>query len=260
MGSLVYGPVPSWRLGKSLGIDIIAATSKQCSFDCVYCQLGETLSPVVRRREFVSLARLAAELERAVGVPADYATFSGMGEPTLASNLGEAIRLVRSTLRLPVAVLTNSSLMSRDDVRRDLAQADVVVAKVDAPDESLFRQINRPRVRTTLPEIIESIKVFRSTFRAKLALQMMFVAANRGGAAGMAALAREIGPDEVQINTPLRPCAVSPLPPDEIAGISGEFAGIKRIVTVYQSTPPTVTPLDAGETARRRPSTAKEGR
>ena len=144
MGSMVYGPVPSWRLGRSLGIDIIATASKQCSFDCTYCQLGETHNPVVRRREFVSLARLAEDLARAAGVPADYATFSGMGEPTLGSNLGEAIRLVRSTLRVPVAVLTNSSLMSREDVRQDLAEADVVVAKLDAPDEALFRQVNRP--------------------------------------------------------------------------------------------------------------------
>jgi len=260
MGSMVYGPVPSWRLGKSLGIDIIATASKQCSFDCTYCQLGPTRNPVVRRREFVSLARLAEELETAREVAADYATFSGMGEPTLASNLGEAIRLARSTLKVPVAVLTNSSLISREDVRRDLAGADVVVAKLDAPDEVLFRQINRPRVRTTLREVVESVKAFRSVSRGKLALQMMLVAANRHAAAEMAALAREIGPDEVQINTPLRPCAVSPLSRDEIAEIKGKFAGLKGVVTVYESACPTVTPLDAEETERRRPSTAQEGR
>ena len=260
MGSIVYGPVPSWRLGRSLGIDIIATASKQCSFDCIYCQLGETLNPVVRRREFVSLARLAEELETATGVPADYATFSGMGEPTLGSNLGEAIRLVRSTLEVPVAVLTNSSLMPREDVRRDLVEANAVVAKVDAPDEALFRQVNRPRVRTTLREVVESIKAFRGAFRGKLALQMMFVAANRHAAAEMAALAREIGPDEVQINTPLRSCAVSPLPPDEIAEIGRAFSDLSGVITVYESTRPTVTPLDAGETERRRPSIAQEGR
>ncbi len=150
--------------------------------------------------------------------------------------------------------------MSRQDVRQELVRADVVVAKLDAPDEALFRQVNRPRVRTTLREIVDSMRLFRSAYHGKLALQMMFVAANRDGAAGMAALARGIAADEVQINTPLRPCAVSPLSPDEIAGISGEFTGLTGVVTVYQSTRPTVTPLDAGETERRRPSVPQEGR
>jgi wyosine [tRNA(Phe)-imidazoG37] synthetase (radical SAM superfamily) len=260
MASIVYGPVPSWRLGRSLGIDVIATRNKLCSFDCIYCQLGKTLNPVVRRREFVNLAQLAEELDKVRGVPADYATFSGMGEPTLGSNLGEAIRLVRSILELPVAVLTNSSLMSRRDVCQDLARADVVVAKLDAPDETLFRQVNRPRVRTTLREIVDSIKVFRSTYRGKLALQMMFVDANRGSAVEMAALAREIAPDEVQINTPLRPCAVSPLSPEEIAGIACEFAGLEGAVTVYDSPRRVVTPLDVKETERRRPPTSREER
>jgi wyosine [tRNA(Phe)-imidazoG37] synthetase (radical SAM superfamily) len=253
VGSTVYGPVPSWRLGRSLGVDIIAARNKLCSFDCIYCQLGKTLNPVVRRREFVNLAQLSEELDRVRGVPADFATFSGMGEPTLGSNLGEAIKLTKSTLGLPVAVLTNSSLMSRQDVRQELARADVVVAKLDAPDEALFRQVNCPRVRTTLREIIDSIRLFHSTYRGKLALQMMFVVANRNSAAEMAALVREIAPDEVQINTPLRPCAVSPLSPEEIAGIAREFTGLENVVTVYDSPRPVVAPLDVQETERRRP-------
>jgi len=260
MSSIVYGPVPSWRLGRSLGIDVVAAPGKLCSFDCIYCQLGATVNPVVRRRDFINLAQLAEELDKVRGVPADYATFSGMGEPTLGSNLGEAIRLVRSILEVPVAVLTNSSLMSRQDVRQDLARADVVVAKLDAPNEALFRQVNRPRVRTTLREIVDSIRLFRSTYRGKLALQMMFVAANRNSAVEMAAMAREIAPDEVQINTPLRPCAVSPLSPEEIMGIAREFAGLENVVTVYDSPRPVVTPLDVQETERRRPSTSREER
>ena len=260
MGSIIYGPVPSWRLGRSLGIDVIAAPSKLCSFDCIYCQLGATVNPVVRRREFISLEQLAEELDRVRGVPADYATFSGMGEPTLGSNLGEAIGLVQSILDLPVTVLTNSSLMSRQDVRQELARADVVVAKLDAPDENLFRQVNRPRVRTTLREIVDSIRLFRGTYPGRLALQMMFVAANRNSAVEMAALAREITPDEVQINTPLRPCAVSPLSPEEITVIAGEFTGLEGVVTVYDSPPPVVTPLNMQETERRRPRTLQKER
>ena len=121
--SIVYGPVSSWRLGRSLGVDLTPGDVKTCSFDCIYCQLGWTARPLVERAQFVSLEALSGELEAAHGVGADYVTFSGMGEPTLAANLGEAIRVARATLGLPVAVLTNSSLMTRKDVREDLACA-----------------------------------------------------------------------------------------------------------------------------------------
>ncbi len=253
MNSILYGPVSSWRLGKSLGVDIVSTKSKVCSFDCIYCQLGDTLHPVTRRKEFVSLPDLAQELPAVKSVSIDYATFSGMGEPTLASNLGQAIELVRSTLRVPVAVLTNSSLMPREDVRHELAQADVVVAKLDAPNEALFHQINRPRGRFPIAEILEAIRLFRSEYAGKLALQMMFVDANKGCAAEMASLAEELSPDEVQINTPLRPSAVSPLPPEQVDAIGQQFSGLSGVVTVYQASRPKVTPLNLEATLRRRP-------
>ena len=158
MNSVIYGPVPSWRLGRSLGVDILSTKGKTCCFDCIYCQLGRTVYPLTGRKEFVSLAELAKELEAVKGVAADYVTFSGVGEPTLASNLGEAIRLAKSVLALPLAVLTNSSLMTREDVRKELILADVVVAKVDAPDEELFQQINRPIIRQTLYEVLKALE------------------------------------------------------------------------------------------------------
>ena len=253
MKSILYGPVPSWRLARSLGVDILSTRDKLCSFDCIYCQLGETVRPQVRRREFVTLAELAQELKSVGDIATDYATFSGMGEPTLASNLGQAIELVRSTLGLPVVVLTNSSLMPREDVRQELALADVVVAKVDAPNEALYYQVNRPKIRYRLDEILEAIRLFRGEYRGKLALQMMFVDANKGHAAEMAGLAQELSPDEVQLNTPLRPCAVEPLTPEEIAAIHQRFSALKGVVTVYQASRPEVTPLDPDETLRRRP-------
>ncbi len=249
----VYGPVPSWRLGRSLGIDLLCTKGKTCSFDCVYCQLGRTVNPLTERKQFVSLSELAADLERVKRIPADYATFSGIGEPTLASNLGGAIELAKSVLRLPVAVLTNSSLMTREDVRRELSLADVVVAKLDAPNEELFRQINRPIVECTLDEIIQGIKLFREEYQKKLALQMMFIKANRGYASEMARIAEQLSPDEVQINTPLRPCAVQPLTPDDISAIQREFSRVKRVVTVYEASRPEVVPLNLKETLRRRP-------
>ena len=251
--SIIYGPVPSWRLGRSLGIDLLPTKGKTCSFDCIYCQLGKTVHPLTERREFVSLGRLATELERVKGIAADYATFSGVGEPTLAYNLGEAIKLVKATLELPVAVLTNSSLMVREDVRRELSLADVVVAKVDAPNEELFRQINQPAVECTLDEIIRAITLFREGYRGKLALQIMFIEANKGCASEMVRLAEQFSPDEVQLNTPLRPSSVKPLTPAEIAAIRREFTSLPKVITVYEAPKLDVTPLNLMATLRRRP-------
>lgn len=251
--SIIYGPVPSWRLGRSLGIDLLSTKGKTCSFDCVYCQLGMTVYPEVEREEFVSLDRLARELKTVEGVAADYATFSGMGEPSLASNLGEAIRLVKSVLKLPVAVLTNSSLIPREDVRRELSLADVVVAKIDAPAEELFSKINRPIGSQTLAVILKALQLFREEYHGKLALQMMFIEANRGYAVDMAKIAEHLSPDEVQINTPLRPCGVSPLSPAELVAIGQEFSNFQNVFTVYGALKPEVIPFDLAETLRRRP-------
>lgn len=236
-----------------MGIDLLSTKGKTCSFDCTYCQLGRTVNPLARRREFLPIDKVATALEQVRGVAADYATFSGMGEPTLASNLGQAIQLARSILRLPVAILTNSSLMPREDVRLELAQADVVVAKVDAPSEELFRQINRPYLRYTLNDILQAIKLFRMSYGGKLALQIMFIEKNKDSASEMARMAAELSPDEVQINTPLRPCGVKPLTPEEIASIGHEFGRLKRVVTVYEVPRPELTPLNLKETLRRRP-------
>ena len=255
--SIVYGPVPSWRLGRSLGVDLTPGDVKTCSFDCLYCQLGRTARPLVERARFVSLEALAAELEAVRGVGADYITFSGMGEPTLAANLGEAIRLAREVLGLPVAVLTNSSLMTRKDVREDLACADVVVAKLDAPNQQLFERISRPVADLSLQDIVQAISLLKAEHKGKLALEMMFVRANKGLAAEMAALARRLAPDEVQINTPLRPSPIVPLTQEEMAVIREQFRGVP-VIGVYDASRPTVTPLDVGETLRRRPATGPE--
>jgi wyosine [tRNA(Phe)-imidazoG37] synthetase (radical SAM superfamily) len=252
VNSVIYGPVPSWRLGRSLGIDLLSTDGKTCSFDCIYCQLGSTLYPLVERREFVSLNQIETELESMRGIEADYATFSGVGEPTLASNLGQAISIVRSTLHLPVAVLTNSALIPREDVRRDLAEADVVVAKMDAPGEELFLMVNRPFGGYSFDEILQGIKLFRNNFKGKLALQLMFVEVNKRYAREMADIAGSLSPDEVQLNTPLRPCGVEPLCPSEMAAIKEHFKGLNAL-QVYEADVTDVLPVNAVETIRRRP-------
>ena len=251
--AIVYGPVASWRLGRSLGIDLLNTRSKVCSFNCVYCQLGETTQFIVEPREFISLEQLTSEIELLSPIKADYATFSGMGEPTLASNLGEAIEHARSILDLPVAVLTNSSLMFREDVRQQLAHADTVVAKLDVPSEELFAMVNRPAPGLHFNQIEDGIRRFRDEYRGKLALQVMFIEANKDYASEIAELARQISPDEVQINTPLRPCSVRPLPSKNIAKVQREFTNFESVVTVYEARKYKVMPLDSAETLRRRP-------
>ena len=251
--AIIYGPVPSWRLGRSLGIDLLNTRRKVCSFSCIYCQLGDTSRFAIEPEQFTGLEELRNEMRALGRVEADYATFSGMGEPTLSIDLGEAIDLSRSVLALPVAVLTNASLMSRQDVRQRLARADMVVAKLDVPNEELFSLINRPAPGLSFRNMLDGVMQFRSTYRGKLALQVMFAQANEGHAQQIAELARSISPDEVQINTPLRPSKVKPLPPENIARIRARFSDLRNVVTVYEAPSTEATPLDAAETLRRRP-------
>lgn len=249
---VIYGPVASWRLGRSLGVDLVSRAEKTCSFDCAYCQLGRTQHHTAERREFVPIVRLSEELAQLPPLELEYVTFSGTAEPTLAANLGEAIATVKEHLAVPVAVLTNSSLMPSPQVRRDLAQADEVVAKLDAPTEELLGRVNRPVLGITLARILKALHLFRDEYQGRLALQMMFYRANRDEAEALAALARELKPDEIEVNTPLRPCAVEPLPPDALAEIMTAFKGLNA-VSVYEAERPEVRPLDIEETLQRRP-------
>ncbi|MFO7997086.1 MAG: radical SAM protein [Dehalococcoidia bacterium] len=251
--AIIYGPVASWRLGRSLGIDLLNTKRKVCTFNCIYCQLGETSQFFVEPEEFIILKQLRSELESLSPIEADYVTFSGMGEPTLASNLGQAIELARSILDLPVAVLTNCSLMCREDVRQQLTHADVVVAKLDVPNEELFSMVNRPDSSLRFDAIVDGMRRFRSTYLGKLALQAMFVRANEGYAEEIANLAQSILPDEVQINTPLRPSKVKPLPPENIANIQANFSNLRNVVTVYEAPRREARPINPAETLRRRP-------
>ncbi|MFA5065518.1 MAG: radical SAM protein [Dehalococcoidia bacterium] len=251
--SIIYGPVPSWRLGRSLGIDMVSTHAKTCSFDCVYCQLGATVSRQSERKEFVSLNSLRQELNHLPQIKADFVTFSGVGEPTLAKNLGAAIEIARRTLHIPIAVLTNSSLMHEPGVCKDLARADVVVAKLDAPDDNLLHLVNRPVFRLTVDQITEGIRSFRSIFAGKLAIQIMFINTNRQKAPELAELVRGFSADEVQVNTPLRPCPVKPLNPNDLDKIKRHFLEFKNVFTVYEASKPAVTPMDPQQTERRRP-------
>ncbi len=247
----VYGPVASWRLGRSLGIDLICSEKKICSFDCVYCQLGEGKKSY-ERKEFITLEKLKKDLKIIKDAEADVITFSGSGEPTLAKNLKEAADYVRSVSDLPLAILTNSSLLSEKEVRNVLYGLDIVVAKLDASNEILFRDINQPYQELSFEKYLEGIKAFRENYSGKFALQMMFIEKNKGYADELADIARELKPDEVQINTPLRPCSVKPLSREEIEEIKSAFSDFKNVVSVYEAEKPEVNAIDLEEVKRRK--------
>ncbi len=202
--STVYGPVRSWRFGNSLGIDLIRDIST-CSFNCIYCQLGDIQNKTSERRDFVSTAQVLSDLESSHWQEADIITLSGSGEPTLALNCGEVIQALKSLTRKPVMVLTNGTLLHLPEVQRDLMAADQVSVKLDAATEEGLKQMNRPVAGVTLRSIVEGIKAFKQVYKGKLSVQTMFMPTNLKEVDALAELIREIHPDEVQLNTPKRP-------------------------------------------------------
>lgn len=201
--STVYGPVDSWRFGRSLGVDLILRTST-CSFNCVYCQLGNIQVVTAERRLFVPTERVMADLRASRWQGSDIVTFSGSGEPTLALNLGEAVREVKAFTGIVTHVLTNGTLLGDPAVRAELGGADRVSVKLDAADEETFRRVNRPAPGITLEAVVENTVRFREEYKGHLDSQVMFLPANRHMAERLCDLLRRIRPDEVQLNTPKR--------------------------------------------------------
>ena len=206
----IFGPVYSWRLGNSLGIDPLSSPDKICNMDCIYCQLGKTAQLTHERKIYVPLEALMDEIRQIPLDLADYITFSGRGEPTLALNLGEMIRSVKAARPEKVAVITNSSLMHLQAVRDDLMAADFVLAKLDAGNQVFFETISQGRP-LDLKNIIQGIKDFRAKYKGKLALQIMLMDQNMDNAKEIAQMSRSLGADEIQLDTPIRPCGVKPL-------------------------------------------------
>lgn len=204
----IYGPVPSRRLGFSLGIDIIP--SKTCSLDCIYCQLGPTTQKTVQRKEYVSWRKILSQIKSVLssGQRIDYLTFSGSGEPTLNLALGKLIREIKKITSIPVAVLTNSSLLSQKSVRKALMDADLVVPSLDASNQEVFTKINRPHPSLKAEQILEGLKKFRQEFKGSIWLEVMLVKGINDSPSHINTLKeviKEINPEKVQLNTVLRP-------------------------------------------------------
>ncbi len=247
----IYGPVSSWRIGCSLGVDPLSQKNKICGFDCVYCQLGRGKPFKGLRKIYVPTVNIIKELKSVPCGGIDYITISGSGEPTLAKNLGQIIRSVKSIRKEPVAVITNSALICNSSVRRELSGADLVIAKLDACSQKVFKDINRPARGINFEKVLEAIKRFKRGYKGRLALQIMFIRKNKRMAGKIAEIAREINPDEVQINTPLRKSRCKPLSRKEIAKIIKYFDGFK-VVNVYECRRKRINPISISNTKKRR--------
>lgn len=203
--STVYGPVSSWRVGRSLGVDMLFHTST-CSFNCVYCQLGDIQLKTIERKIYVPTEQVERDFKESDWEDADIVTFSGSGEPTLATNLGEVIHFIKEYSGKKTMVLTNGTTLMQPAVRRDLMLADVVSIKLDAADDTILKRMNRPVEGVSLANTVKGAQLLKSEgYQAKLALQCMVMPTNLEAVEAMAKLASQIEPDEIQLNTPKRP-------------------------------------------------------
>ncbi len=249
----VYGPLNSWRLKRSFGVDLISTEGRTCSFDCEYCQIQNINEITSERREFVDLEEWGKEVEeglRDVGENVDYLTFSGTGEPTLALNFPEAVDAVKEITDKPLAILTNGSFFNVEEVREALMKLDYVIAELDAPNEEIFKKVSRPAEGIEFDEIISGYKKFSERYNGKFALEVMFTPNNKDYAEEIAELARKISPDEIQLNTPLRPCPVEHLSQEELKRLEQYFTGLDTI-NVYDSKRTKTKMLNEEEVIRR---------
>lgn len=234
----LFGPVPSRRLGRSLGIDLVPL--KTCSYDCIYCQLGVTTDKTVERREWVPLDGVLAELQEKQTSNPDYITLSGSGEPTLYSRLDELIDGIHARSNVPVAVLTNGSLLGRPEVRRQLLNADLVVPSLDGGSPAVFEAINRPDASVSFDEMLAGLIRFREEFHQKIWLEIVFLeGVNTSGQAvdDLVRCAQQIRPDRIQLNTATRPPAEQsavPVSRSRLEAIAAKFGPTAEIIADYR--------------------------
>ena len=231
MYQYLFGPVPSRRLGISLGIDLVPM--KTCSLNCIYCECGSTTNLTLARREYVPLAKVKAEFLHYISnhPQPDYITFSGSGEPTLNASMGEAIRFIRShEAGIPVAVLTNGTLLFDPQVRNELKPASVVMPSMDAATDKAFMKINRPHTQLFIDQMLDGLVQFRKEFQGQIWLEIFIVPGLNDSESELTAMKsaiQKISPNQVQLNTLDRPGPVS-----HIRAASSEE--LQRIIRFWQ--------------------------
>jgi wyosine [tRNA(Phe)-imidazoG37] synthetase (radical SAM superfamily) len=264
----VYGPVPSRRLGRSLGVDLVPF--KTCTYDCIYCQLGRTTDQTTRRTEYVATDQVLAELKTKLesASPPDYVSLAGSGEPTLHARIGEVIAGIKRLTRTPVAVLTNGSLLWDADVRQALMEADLVMPSLDAGDEAMFQRINRPHREIAFEAMVDGLATFTTRFPGLVWLEVLLVDGITGTGdhvEKIAALARRIRPGRVQLNTVTRPSAAGfarTVSRERLSRLAQRFSGPVELISDSSLEPPPapspypVTDADILDLLARRPCTA----
>jgi wyosine [tRNA(Phe)-imidazoG37] synthetase (radical SAM superfamily) len=259
----IFGPVPSRRLGLSLGVDIVPF--KTCPLDCVYCQLGRTTDKVTVRKDYTPVDKVVNQLKQRLdkGVKADFVTISGSGEPTLHNQLGELIDKIKAITQIPIAVLTSAVLFDDPSVRADCSKADVVLPSLDAADQKTFERINRPCTDISIKNIITGLCRFREQFNGQIWLEVFIVDGLNTGPEQIAHLRsaiERIGPDKVQLNTAVRPTAdldVASVTQERLRQIASKLSDRAEVVADF--TAPghdkyiTATADDILEMLRRRP-------
>lgn len=226
---ITFGPVPSRRLGRSLGINNIPP--KACTYSCVYCQLGPTARTQTEPRAFYRPEAIFAEVEASINAAAragehiDYLTFVPDGEPTLDVNLGTTIQLLRP-LGLKIAVISNASLMWREDVRERVAAADWLSLKVDTVDEGIWRRLNRPNPGLDLSQILAGVRMMAAGFEGELATETMLVDGINDSPEAMIAVGeflRQLNPDKAYLGVPTRPVAEEGITPPTEENLNRAF-------------------------------------
>ena len=264
----IYGPVPSRRLGFSLGLDLVPY--KVCSFDCVYCQLGKTTMHTIKRKAYIDYKEIIKELKDVLkqGKKIDYITISGSGEPTLNTEIGRLIREIKKITSIPVAVLTNSSLFSDPVLRKQLLPSDLVIPSLDAASPDIFRKIDRPHPSIKIDEIIDGLIKFRKMYKGKIWLEVMLVKGINDDLQEIEKIkeaALRIKPDRIQLNLPVRPPQGKNIfPPSEkkLAQIKKIFGKKAEIIcpkkTGKKQKHITVTGKEIYELIKRRPVTLSD--
>ncbi len=220
----IYGPVPSRRLGVSLGIDPIPL--KVCSFNCVYCEVAKTTLLTMERKEYVPAVEIISELRNFLseynGPSINFITFSGSGEPTLNSKIGYMIREIKKFSNIPVAVLTNATLLYLEEVREELFASDVVKCTLDAADDKYLKRINQPAAGVTAEKIVDGIRMFGEKYKGDIYIEIMLVKGINDAEEnykGLHKVLKTLRASKIQINTVVRPPAfgfAKPLSEDEL--------------------------------------------
>ena len=263
----LFGPVNSRRLGRSLGVDLVG--HKICPIDCIYCEVGATTLKTLARAEYESADEILSELrdKLAEGVPIDYITLSGAGEPTLNSRLGEIIDAVKAMTSIPVAVLTNGNLLFDPQVRRELLRADLVLPSLDAGDEATYLLMNRPCPEATFQRLIDGLRAFRADYPGQIRLEVLLVAGVNDSpeqVRKIRVLIDQIRPDAVDVNTVTRPPTESdarPVPPAKLAKLTAILGDKAHVIASAAPAPAAEVTIDAQavlDLLRRRPCTVED--